>query len=90
MERAVTLFPQPLSPTSPTVSPSKIEVDPVHSVHDPVHGVKAGDQFPEREQWRSSLIHSLNLGSRASLKPSPRRLKLRTDKKMAIPGKVAT
>ena len=84
-------LPAPALADQPHGLPFKeIEVHPVHGIHDPVHGVEPGDQVPDREQRRSSVTHSLNLGSRASLKPSPRRLKLSTERKMAIPGKVAT
>ena len=94
-ESALTLLPQPDSPTRPSASPL------AHRVGDAVHGVDGAVARPERDaqvadrEQRKLLRrrlpdHRRSFGSSASRIPSPRRLKPSTETTMKTPGNTAS
>ena len=98
MESAVTLLPQPDSPTMQSTSPlTDPDVHAVDRFGDAVAGMEPGAQIAhlqdricaEAPSGRSASIgsQSFRRGSRASRIPSPRRLKPSTVIMMARPGK---
>ena len=79
-----------LSHQTKGLTPKDLNVQTVHCIDNTFIGVKSGTKTANGKKRSRLLAHSLNLGSRASRNPSPKRLKLKTAKKMAMPGKVAT
>ena len=85
-ESAVTVLPQPDSPTTPTVSPRcDGEVDAVDRVHHAVVGREMGLEPADLEQRLGH--HITRRGSSASRSPSPMKLMESTVRKIAAPGK---
>ena len=87
-ESAVTVLPQPDSPTTPSVSPRRDrEVDAVHRLH---HAVVGGKVRLEAANFEQRLGHHITLrGSSASRRPSPMKLMVSTARKIAAPGNSA-
>ena len=84
---AVTVLPQPDSPTTPSVSPRSMrEVDAVDRLHHAVVGGEVGLQAPDLEQRRHQITRR---GSSASRSPSPMKLMASTARKIAAPGNSA-
>ena len=93
IESAVTLLPQPLSPTTASVSPALDRVgDAVNGAHDTVAGKEMRLEILDREERcaRPALPHMrrANRGSSASRKPSPTRFTARTVSDRKMPGKI--
>ena len=87
---AVTLFPQPDSPTSPSVSPgADVERDAVHRVDEAAARPEADAQVVDREQRRLAHVRPRSFGSIASRMASPMRLNPITAMTIAMPGKIA-
>ena len=63
------------------------QVDAVHRLHHAVAGEVVGGEAVDLEEGGAVGAHRFSLGSRASRRPSPRRLKARTFHMMARPGK---
>ena len=93
MEKAVTDFPQPDSPTIPRVSPRFIvKFTSSTGVTVPNWVLKLISRLLTSSIFSFINQHSLqlslvNFGSRASLRPSPRKFTLRTARKIINPGK---
>ena len=105
MVSAVTLLPQPDSPTTPSVCPRLSENDDaVHGLDQAVHDVEVRAQVAHVEQHvevarrhgpcvsitvGASATYSRLRGSSASRSPSPMKLMAMTVRAMAMPGKNA-
>ena len=88
---AVTLLPQPDSPTTPSVSPRvDRKIDAVDRVHHAVVGGEMGLQAADLEQALAIAPPHITLrGSSASRSPSPMKLIDSTARKIAPPGNSA-
>ncbi len=89
---AVTLLPQPDSPTMASVSPAcDLEADAVDRAHDPVAGVELRLQILDAQQGLGVRSHPYmrraRRGSSASRMPSPSRLTDSTVSDRKMPGK---
>ena len=84
---AVMLLPQPDSPTSPKVSPRPISKETFSTALNDVAIALQGDaQVVDFEQRCGHARLVCDCGSRMSRRPSPRRLRPSTVKKIARPG----
>ena len=88
MDFAVTLLPEPDSPTMPSVSPGRsVKLTPSTARTTPA-SVK--NQVCRSSTWRMGFSGVAACGSSQSRMPSPTKLKPITTVRMARPGKVAT
>ena len=87
---AVTLFPQPDSPTRPRVSPGRTSNEmPLTAWTSPRLRLEADAEIVDLEKRAVAHVRPRSFGSRASRRPSPIRLKPITAITIATPGKIA-